>query len=84
MICQRRNYYYYFDTKTAGAEEHWEPLNLRNSKMKYRYIYIQIKNILENTLLEVLIKNTYSAHVWKGSYILYKHMYIKVYEIHMK
>ena len=52
--------------------------------MKYRYIYIQIKNILENTLLEVLIKNTYSAHVWKGSYILYKHMYIKVYEIHMK
>ena len=30
----------------------------------YIYIYIQFKNILENTLLEeVLIKNTYSAHV---------------------
>ena len=40
------------------------------------YMYIQFKNILENTLLEeVLIKNTYSAHVWKVSYILNKHVY---------
>ena len=33
---------YCFYTKTAGDEEHKEPLNLWNSKMKYIYIYIYL------------------------------------------